>query len=293
MEKYPLFSVLIANYNNGCFIKDAIDSILEQTYLNWEIVIVDDCSTDNSIDIYKQLETDPRIHIFFNEKNYGAGYSKHRCVEMAKGEICGFVDPDDLLADKKALEIMVQAHQDHSDASMVYSGYFSTDENLVVLEERMGTPLCGISALESCSWPFKHFVSFKKERYDMTVGIDPMMKRAVDYDMYYKLEEVGKIIHIDKLLYFYRQNSHSISLNDGVYKSRAWHSYTCVEAMKRRGLSDEKLMLFPIEDALRREFRRGVEHTKKTTTYRIGLLFIRPFKILKRLRLFRKSFGES
>ena len=289
MEKFPLFSVLIANYNNGCFIKDAVDSILEQTYLNWEIVIVDDGSTDNSIDFYKEIKPDSRIQIFFNEKNYGAGYSKHRCVEMAKGEICGFVDPDDLLADKKALEIMVRAHQDNPDASMIYSGYYSTDENLVVLEERMGTPLRGVSALGSCSWPFKHFVSFKKERYDMTVGIDPLMKRAVDYDMYYKLEEVGKVIHIDKLLYYYRQNSHSISLNEGVYKSRAWHSYTCVGAMKRRGLSDEKLMLFPIEDALRREFRRGVEHTKQTTTYRIGLLFSRPLKFLKGLRLFRKA----
>jgi hypothetical protein len=104
------------------------------------------------------------------------------------------------------------------------------------------------------------------------------MKRAVDYDMYYKLEEVGELVFIDKVLYCYRHNSNSISLNSGEYKSRAWHSYTCVEAMKRRGLTDEKLMLFPIEDALRTEYRKGVDHVKGTKTYRVGVAVLRPLK---------------
>lgn len=283
MDFSPLFSVLIANYNNGCFLKDAIDSILKQTYSNWEIVIVDDCSDDDSALIYESLKTDSRIHVFLNERNCGAGFTKRRCVELANGEICGFVDPDDLLADNEALEIMVQAHRDHPDASMVYSGFYATDENLVVIKERRGTPLQGVSALESCSWPFKHFVSFKKEKYDLTIGIDPLMKRAVDYDMYYKLEEVGEIVHIDKLLYYYRQNSHSISLNSGEYKSRAWHSYSCVEAMKRRGLTDEKIMLFPIEDALRKAFQKGAAHMKETKTYKVGEAVLHPLKMILRL----------
>ena len=279
----PLFSILIANYNNGCFLLDAVNSVLKQTYANWEIIIVDDCSDDDSAIIYERLKTDSRIRVFFNEKNYGAGFTKRRCVELAHGEICGFVDPDDLLADENALEIMVQAHRDYPDASMVYSGFYATDENLVVLKERRGTPLQGVSALESCSWPFKHFVSFKKEKYNLTVGIDPVMKRAVDYDMYYKLEEVGAIVHIDKLLYYYRQNSHSISLNSGEFKSRAWHSYSCVEAMKRRGLTDERIMLFPIEDALKKAYQKGFAHVKETKTYKVGEAVLRPLKLILRL----------
>ena len=283
MHRYPLFSVLIANYNNGCYIKDAINSVLEQTYVNWEIIIVDDCSTDNSAELYGELTSNPQIHVFFNEKNCGAGFTKRRCVELAQGEICGFVDPDDLLADKDALQVMVQVHQEHPDASMVYSGFYWMDENMVFIKERRGLPLQGVSALESCTWPFKHFVSFKKEKYDQTVGVDPLMKRAVDYDMYYKLEEVGEIVYLDKLLYYYRENPHSISLNSGEYKSRAWHTYTCVEAMKRRGLTDERLMLFPIEDALRKEYIKGAEHVKSTKTYQIGEAVLRPLKWALRL----------
>lgn len=280
MENAPLFSVLIANYNNGCYIQETIDSILSQTYHNWEIIIVDDCSTDNSSEVYNKVVEDSRIHVFYNDANYGAGYTKKRCVDMASGDICGFVDPDDILAENDAIEVMVNTHHQFPKASMVYSGCYVTDENLHVVRITPGQVINENSALETCSWPFKHFVSFKRELYAKTDGIDPFMKRAVDYDMYYKLEEVGDIIHIDRILYKYRHNSHSISLNQGEYKSRVWHSYTCVEAMKRRGLMDERLMLFPIEDALNREYIRGIEHTRQSFSYRIGDFILKPIKLI-------------
>ena len=288
MEHSPLFSILIANYNNGCYLQEAIDSVLEQDYGNWEIVIVDDKSTDNSFEIYDKYKDDGRFHVYFNEGNKGAGYTKNRCVQMAKGELCGFVDPDDKLAVKDALTVMIETHLANPDASMVYSGYYQTNENLVVIKESRGVDVVGAnSALESCSWPFRHFVSFKKSAYDRTVGIDILMKRAVDYDMYYKLEEVGRIIHLDRVLYYYRQNPHSISLNDGECKSRIWHSYACVEAMKRRGLTDERLMMFPIEDALRIAFNKGVEHEKQTKTYKVGKAILKPVELI------RRSFGRA
>lgn len=280
MEKEPLFSVLIANYNNGCYLQEAIDSVLSQDYGNWEIVIVDDKSTDNSSEVYERYKDDSRFHVYFNEKNMGAGYTKNRCAKMANGVICGFMDPDDKLAVEDALAVMVETHLANPDASMVYSGYYQTDENLNVIKEKHGTDIKDAnSALESCSWPFRHFVSFKKSAYDKTVGIDTLMKRAVDYDMYYKLEEVGRIIHIERLLYYYRQNPHSISLNDGEIKSRVWHSYACIEAMKRRGLKDEKLMFFPIEDAFRIAYVKGAEHTKQTKTYKVGKVIMKPFEL--------------
>lgn len=284
MSEHPLFSVLVANYNNGCYLQDAIDSVLMQEYDNWEIVIVDDKSTDNSFELYKMYKDEERIHVFYNEKNEGCGYTKHRCAELANGDICGFLDPDDKLAEKDALKVMVEIHLTHPNASMVYSGYYLTDENFVVEKEVHGADVSSeSSALESCSWPFRHFVSFKKSLYDKTVGIDVLMKRAVDYDMYYKLEEVGDIIHLDRVLYYYRENAHSVSLNEGEYKSRVWHSYACVEAMKRRGLTEERLMLFPIEDMLRIEFRKGVEHGKQTKTYRLGKAILKPFELIGRM----------
>ena len=68
---HPLFSILIANYNNGRYLQEAIDSVLAQTYTNWEVVIVDDKSTDNSFEIYEKYKDDPRFHVCFNDVNRG------------------------------------------------------------------------------------------------------------------------------------------------------------------------------------------------------------------------------
>src|SRR4030043_677699 len=96
--KRPLFSVLIANYNNGKFLKECLQSIFSQTYSNWEIIIVDDASTDNSLLIYKQYLNNNKIKICYNKKNKGVGYTKNKCVLYAKGDICGFIDSDDAIA---------------------------------------------------------------------------------------------------------------------------------------------------------------------------------------------------
>src|SRR5690348_4514160 len=101
------FSILIANYNNGKYFKDCYDSIIAQSYNNWEAIIIDDKSTDNSIELINRLiRLDPRFKLIENDKNYGCGYTKRRCVELSSGEVCGFLDPDDAL-ENEALEVMV------------------------------------------------------------------------------------------------------------------------------------------------------------------------------------------
>lgn len=277
MEKLPLFSILIANYNNGCYLQDAIDSVLAQNYDNWEIVIVDDKSTDNSFEIYEKYKNDGRFHVFFNEENKGCGYTKHRCAELANGEICGFLDPDDVLVGTEVFNVMTQTHLANPDASAVFSNMYVTDEHLNNVQEYDPKPFCKrIVVLDSKGWPLHHFFTFKKDLYLQTEGIDPEMRRAVDYDMYYKLEEVGEIVHVDAFFYKQRNNPHSISLNDNGYKAAVWHSYACVQAMKRRGLTDESLMLFPVEGALKREYLKGCEKIWKSKIYRIGKLFVSP-----------------
>ena len=107
MKDNPLFSVLIANYNNGRFLQEAIDSVLAQTYSNWEVVIVDDGSTDESRRVYDQFKEDDRIRVYYNGDNKGCGYTKKHCAKLAKGEVCGFLDPDDVIL-AEALELSVE-----------------------------------------------------------------------------------------------------------------------------------------------------------------------------------------
>ncbi len=284
MQERPLMSVLIANYNNGRYLQEAVDSIKQQNYDNWEIIIVDDGSSDDSVSVYHKLQEDSRIKVFYNGTNRGVGYTKRRCVESASGEICSFLDPDDVLVGEDALEVMVTEHQKHPDASMIYSGMYRADEKLQITRESPGKDIpLGSSALEMRSWPFHPLLAFKMSSYNKTEGVDEFMKNAEDYDLYYKLEEVGNVIHIDRMLYIQRNHPHSISLNENSNKASVWHSYACVKAMKRRGLTDESLMLFPVEHAFEKAYRRGFEKATSSRIYRIGKIIAFPVLIVSHL----------
>lgn len=279
-----LFSILIANYNNGCYLQEAIDSILMQDYDNWEIVIVDDGSTDRSQEVYAKYSGDPRFHILLNTRNMGVGYTKRRCVENASGEICGFLDPDDVLVGNDALSIMVKKHLENPEASMIYSGMYRGDGQLQIVRESPGSDIKkGSSALEMRSWPFHPFLTFKISYYCKTDGIDSFMRNAEDYDLYYKLEEVGKVIHLDLIQYIQRNHPNSISLNENSYKAAAWHSYACIKAMKRRGLMEESLMLFPVENAIDNAYRKGYAKATSSRVYRLGLFLASPVLFLTKL----------
>src|SRR5690554_4791645 len=119
MKNNPLFSILIAQYNNGHFFNDCYKSILEQTYANWEVIIVDDASTDDSLKVIKDIiKDDSRFKLFTNDTNKGCGYTKRKCAALATGEISGFLDPDDTL-EPIALEKMVEIHLNHPEVSIV------------------------------------------------------------------------------------------------------------------------------------------------------------------------------
>lgn len=283
MNNYPLFSVLIANYNNGKYIVDAVNSVFKQTYDNWEIIIVDDYSTDNSRDIYKKYEKHPKIHIYYNDINHGCGYTKRRCAELANGEVCGFLDPDDTL-EPDALEIMIKTHCDDESLSMVYSRYNNVDENLhFICKSKMQKIIPeGSSFLENGG--ISHFVTFKTTAYRKTSGIDANFLRAVDHNLYFILEEVGNVKFVDKELYNYRLNTGSnISLGKNIDKAYLWHLIGAIDACRRRGL--------PIEDVVLKDFQMWQEHlinqakyeVMKSRTYRLGYILSRPLKILSHL----------
>ena len=92
-----LISVITPAYNAAKFIGETIDSVIEQTYLNWEMIIVDDCSTDETVTIVKQYaKTDPRIRLIQLEENSGSAIARNTAMDHAKGDYIAFLDSDDL-----------------------------------------------------------------------------------------------------------------------------------------------------------------------------------------------------
>jgi glycosyltransferase involved in cell wall biosynthesis len=286
MTNQPLFSVLIANYNNGKYLMEAIESVRQQTYTNWEIILVDDGSTDNSKELYKELEKDERIHIFLNDQNHGCGYTKRRCAELASGEICGFLDPDDALTDN-ALDVMVEAHGKHPEASLISSRFEICDEQMNLLAlSRLLVLKEGESYLEHRDYCPEHFVSYKKICYDKTIGIDTNLPLAVDQDLYFRLEERGKWVALDIVMYRYRSNVGISSVHKGT-SAFFWNLLVRYNACLRRGLSPRQLPEKDFEEFIAADYlglrEQGASDVRSSKAYRLGKFILTPFKKLKQL----------
>lgn len=118
-------SVIIPTYNVEAYIKETIQSVLNQTYQNFEIIIVDDCSTDGTVNVIKQFQ-DTRINLFLNEKNSGPSYSRNKAINLAKGEWIAILDSDDWW-DRARLEKMIQMGQDYNVNIVCDDMYFILD----------------------------------------------------------------------------------------------------------------------------------------------------------------------
>lgn len=279
----PLFSILIANYNNGHYLMEAVESVRQQTYSNWEIILVDDGSTDNSHELYKQLvEQDSRIHIFFNEENKGCGYTKRRCAELSNGEICGFLDPDDTLL-PEALEKHIAMHIEKRGCSCVFSRYYLCDTKLNVRAESRRLILRpNESYLTHRDYRPETFCSFKISLYNQTEGISSDLKLAVDQDLYFKLEEIAPVCVMNEFTYKYRIHDNNIS-QDPSDKAFYWNLLVRHRACKRRGLDPSLYSEKDFVEFLINKYNEGADKVRKSLAYRIGKFMLKPFCWIKKV----------
>ncbi len=252
-----LFSLLIANYNNGQFFKDCYDSIMVQTYNNWEAIIVDDGSTDNSEQIIKNIiGSNERFKFYKNDKNYGCGYTKRRCAELATGEICAFLDPDDALL-PVALERMEIGYKNDPEVVLIHSSLFYCNEALDKVKEY--TQAAAVNNSDMNFFNSDHsvtaFAAFSRKAYLTTEGIDAYIKKAVDQDLYLKMFETGKFHFINEPLYLYRRHSNGISFN--MEKGRFWYWLVVMQAAKRRNIDIEELFIKTFEK--RKTYEKSVK----------------------------------
>lgn len=121
-----LVSIIMPSYNTAKYIEESIKSVLAQTYMNWELLIVDDCSTDNTDEIVQPFLSDKRVKYLKNEKNSGAAISRNRALREAKGKWIAFLDSDDLWMPEK-LEKQIAFMKEY-DYKFSYTNYEKIDE---------------------------------------------------------------------------------------------------------------------------------------------------------------------
>ncbi|QIY91431.1 glycosyltransferase family 2 protein [Chryseobacterium gallinarum] len=232
------FSILIAHYNNAALFKECYDSILNQTYPDWEAIILDDGSLENQKEqIQKIIAGNEKFQFFENKKNSGVGVTKSKLIELASGEICGFVDPDDAIL-PTALESAINVFKRKKKVVLTYSRFMACDKDLnpvapfkSAMQVKNGDPYF-------FNYPIQigHFTTFRKNVYETTEKMNPELRIAEDQDLYLKMYEKGDVYFINETNYLYRAHAGGISQNSNKTKSYDYFAQVIFDTMKRRNL---------------------------------------------------------
>lgn len=215
-----LVSIITPTYNCGRFIEETIESIQAQTYENWEMLIVDDCSTDNTKEIVEQYQKkDPRIQYYCLPKNSGAAEARNEALRRAKGKWIAFLDSDDLWTPDK-LESQIRFMEDND-------YHFSCTDCEVIDEESrpIGKYISGPKKVTRTGmlfycWPGCLTVMYDRDKVGLIQIKD--IKKNNDYAIWLRVIKRTDCFLLKKNLAKYRIRSGSIS-RQSTFKLIKWH----------------------------------------------------------------------
>lgn len=214
-DKNPLISIVTACYNSAEYAYDMLKSVAQQNYANWELIVVDDCSTDNSVATIKKriknLGIENKAKVLVQARNRGYGYTLWNAINHSSGQLIAVLDIDDALYGTEALSIPAKLHCKYSDIALTYSNYMECDEKLDPQSVYITRQLKDDEEYISTKIRINHLKVFKRIYYDVTEGVNYKLRQTVDKDLVLKLEEVGKLRHINQTLYAYRKHNKNIS----------------------------------------------------------------------------------
>jgi teichuronic acid biosynthesis glycosyltransferase TuaG len=213
MANNILVSIITPVYNASEFLEETLLSVISQTYGNWEHLLVDDCSTDHSLDILKQYSIiDNRFKIYENSDNRGSGYTRNRAIEMAMGRYIAFLDSDDLWHPEKLSLHIAFMHQNNSVFS--HSSYGYIDENSQKIKNTFHVSRLPVTYYDLLK---RTEISCLTAMYDAeSIGKFYMSdhQRKQDYALWLSILKVGHRSHgLDEELAYYRQHEGSATSN--------------------------------------------------------------------------------
>lgn len=207
--KVPKVSIYIPSYNNGKFIKEAVDSALNQTYSDLEVCICDDGSNDNTLQVLEEnYANHPKVR-WVTQENGGIGKASNTAVRMCRGMYIGQLDSDDVLQ-PKAVEILVD-YLDNNSVGCVYSSCARIDAQGNYVKDEYNWRVFSREKMLMTSI-VHHFRMFRKKDWMRTEGFNEKLLNAVDYDMFLKLSEVCSFYHINQKLYLRRIHGKNTSV---------------------------------------------------------------------------------
>ena len=224
-----LVSVVIPNYNCEKFISQTIDSVIAQTYCNWEMIIIDDCSTDNSINIIKKyVNSEKRIKLIKLDKNGGVSKARNIGLQSANGDYIAFLDSDDYW-DENKLQEQISFMQNRGIA-LSYTSYIKMNENSEQIGEVQVPESVDYKKMLKSNFIACSSSIVKKEAINNFTF--PPLKLRQDHAFWLSILKRGYIAYgINKPLLFYRVRPNSASSNKLIAAKYQWKLYREIEKL--------------------------------------------------------------
>jgi hypothetical protein len=229
----PKVSVIIPNYNHAQFLRQRIDTVLAQTYRDFEVILLDDYSTDDSRTILQGYANDPRVALEFNEKNSGSTFKQwNKGVRLARGEYIWIAESDDY-ADNRLLGTLVKVLDQEPDVVFAYCRSWRMDEHgqkhafddlgMNLFDRQRWAADFRVDGREECQ---KYFVRktpvtnasavvFRKTAYERVGGADETMVLCGDWKLWAAMGFEGRIAYVSQPLNYFRTHDSSVRTRMG------------------------------------------------------------------------------
>lgn len=238
----PLVTVLLPVYNSEKYLGKSIDSVLDQTFNDFELIVVDDGSTDRSNAIVKAyMKRDSRI-ILIEQSNQGVVRSLNNALNVARGQFAARMDADDIcLTDRLALQV-AYLQQNH-DAVIVGGHCYTIDEDgdavgmipVVLSHDEINASLLRERTFGDRTHIVHPAVMFRTQAALKIGGYREEFRWAEDRDFFLRLGEVGELANLNEFILYYRHHCESVSNTKAVIQQESAYK-AIIEARKRRGL---------------------------------------------------------
>lgn len=199
----PLVTISSAFYNTGPALLDMIKSVFAQTFTDWELLLINDGSTDESLAVVESVD-DPRVRIYSNDRNRGRSFSLNRITELARGKYIARMDSDDLCSPTR-MEKQVNLLESNPQLDAVSAGVIYLDKE----DNPVGDMTCPTEHNDICRTPWRSFhlvhgALIAKKAYFQKTPYREDIPIAVDFNMFLRSYQSSRFENVQEPLYYYR-----------------------------------------------------------------------------------------
>jgi|SRR5665213_49078 len=283
----PKITIIIPNYNHGRFLDQRIKSVLGQTFQDFEVIILDDASKDNSLEIISRHLADPRVRLFKNERNSGSPFVQwNKGISLAISKYVWIAESDDY-AEPELLETLVAELEQQPLAALAYCQSIRVDENNVKTGTMLewtddlfgprwrhkfvndGRDECARYLLLRCTIPNASAVVFRRDAYPLDNRDAESMHVCGDWLTWAKILQQGKLVYIPKALNYFRTHAASARSTTKVWD---WLRETCrVQKHIIAHSSPSKEAVTKAQAGTASQWRNLTRHIRSIGDFRIAL----------------------